>query len=239
MTKFADQLFDDLMQEHGPELAATRMPAAPKRRVAHPVRLAAVAGGIAAVATGVGLMVPGGGTPAYAVTANANGTVTLDVYDQSGIAGANAALRKLGDQVVVVPVKAGCPSITSLPLVPRDAGYLPLQTNVTKSGGGSVTVSVPGGGKSVTVSGKGIPKGDVALVLVQPTSKGTLVWGEEGARCEGEHADQGSRPVVRERPRVHRQQHRPGQVVPELAERGIQGTCGPRREWRRGPRGDL
>jgi hypothetical protein len=180
MTKFADQLFDDLIQEHGPELAATRVAAAPKRRVAHPVRLSAVAGGIAAVATGVGLAVPGGGTPAYAVNANANGTVTLDVYDQSGIAGANAALQKLGERVEVVRVKAGCPSITSLPLVPRDARFIPLRSDVTKSGGDSVTVTVEGGidGKSVTVSGKGIPKGDVAMVLVQPTSKGTLMWGE-------------------------------------------------------------
>jgi hypothetical protein len=178
MTKFADQLFDDLMQEHGPALTAMRAPAAPKRRVAHPVRLAGVAGGVAAVAAGVGLLVPGGGTPAYAVTSNANGSVTLDVYDQSGIAGANAALHKLGQQVVVVPVKASCPSITSLPLVPRDARYVALQNNVTKSGSGSVTVSVPGGGQSITVSGQDVPKGDVALVLVQPTSKGTLMWGE-------------------------------------------------------------
>ena len=179
MTKFADQLFDDLMQEHGSELAATRLPSAPRRHVTHPVRLAA--GGVVAVgavAVGAGFLVPGGGSPAYAVTANANGTVNLDVYDQSGIAPANAALRKLGDgQVVVVPVTAGCPSITSLPLVPRDADYLPIQNDVSKSGNGSVAVSMPGGGHSVNVSGKGIPKGDVDLVLVQATSKDTLVWG--------------------------------------------------------------
>ena len=146
MTKFADQLFDDLMQEHGSESA--------------------------------GLLVPGSSSPAYAATANPNGTVTLDVYDQAGIAGANAALRKLGKgQVVVVPVQAGCPSITSLPLVSGDADYLPFQNNVSNTGNGSVSVSMPGGGHSVNVSGKGIPKGDVDLVLVQATSKDMLVWG--------------------------------------------------------------
>ena len=31
MTKFADQLFDDLMREHGPALARTVPPAHPKR----------------------------------------------------------------------------------------------------------------------------------------------------------------------------------------------------------------
>lgn len=178
MTRFTDQLFDDLMREHGPTLASAKVPAAPKRHLARrPVLLTAGAGGLAVAAT-VGALVAGGGTPAYAVTANANGSVTLAVYDQSGIAGANAALHKLGKPVVVVPVKSGCPSITSLPLVPRDAGYVPLQENVTTSGSGSVTVSVPGGGPSFTASGQGIPKGDVALVLVQPTSRGTLMWGE-------------------------------------------------------------
>jgi hypothetical protein len=177
MTKFADQLFDDLMREHGPALAATRVPAAPQRRVARPVLLAAGAGA-AAVAATAGLLAAGGGTPAYAVTGNADGTVSVAVYNQSGIAGANAALQKLGDRVALVPVKAGCESVTALPLVPRDASYLPLQTSVTKSGGGSVTVSEPGGGQSVTVSGKGIPKGDVDLVLVQETGKGTQMWGD-------------------------------------------------------------
>lgn len=178
MTRFADQLFDDLMREHGPTLASAKVRAAPKRHLARrPVLLTAGAGSLAVAAT-VGALVAGGGTPAYAVTTHSDGTVTLAVYQKSGIAGANAKLRSLGERVVVVPVESGCTSITSLPLVPRHAGYLPLQINVAKSGSGSVTVSVPGGGQSITVSGKGISKGDVALVLVQPTSKGTLMWGE-------------------------------------------------------------
>ena len=73
---------------------------------------------------GHGADVAGGKTPAYAVTSNPNGTVTLAVYKKSGIAGANAKLHELGDsQVYVVPVEAGCPSISSLPApaVPRTA----------------------------------------------------------------------------------------------------------------------
>jgi hypothetical protein len=191
MTKFADQLFDDLMQEHGPLLADVRAPSAPRRRVAHPVRLGAVAGGAAAAAAAVGLVLAGGASPAYAVTSNADGTVSVAVYNQSGITGANAALQKMGDkQVVIVPVKAGCERITSLPLVPRDAGYLPLQTNVSKSASGSVSVSEPG--QSVTVSGKVVPKGDVDLVLVQATSKGTLMWGD----VVGTKTPQGAKALV-------------------------------------------
>jgi hypothetical protein len=176
MTKFADQLFDDLMQDHGPELAATRAPAAPKRRVAHPVRLAAGAGGLAAVAAAVGLLVPGGSSTGFSVTNNANGTVTLDAYDQSGIAGANAELQKMGDRVALVPVRSSCPSITSLPKV-SDAGYLPVQMIVTKKSSGSIAFNVQGV-KQIVVNARDIPKGDVILVPVQPDSNGVLVFGQ-------------------------------------------------------------
>jgi hypothetical protein len=164
MNKFADQLFDDLMQEHGPALASARVPAAPKRRVAHPVRLSAVAGGIAAVAAAVGLLTAGGASPAYAVTANANGSVSLDVYDQSGIAGANQALRTMGDgSVVLVADQNICRSINSLPKVPghpkiRVSGVAKEQLN------GNYLSVAPG---SFTVYAHDIPKGDTLAVVVQ------------------------------------------------------------------------
>jgi hypothetical protein len=168
MNRFADQLFDDLMEEHGPALAAAQVPAAPRRRVAHPVRLLAVAGGIAAVVAGVGLLTAGGGTPAYAVTANANGSVSLDVYDQSGIAGANQALQKMGDkQVDVVPVRAGCPSITSLPKVSGSTKYQFWEIDGTRLD--------PNG--KVTINPHNIPKGETLLVPVETIGKGTYALG--------------------------------------------------------------
>ena len=52
MTRFADQLFDDLMREHGSALAHARVPAVPKRHpAARPVLLTAGAGGLAVAAT--------------------------------------------------------------------------------------------------------------------------------------------------------------------------------------------
>jgi len=52
MTKFADQLFDDLMREHGTVLSDVRVPSAPRRRhTARPALLAAGAGGVAAAVT--------------------------------------------------------------------------------------------------------------------------------------------------------------------------------------------
>ncbi len=152
MTRFADQLFDDLMREHASTLAHTKVPAARKRHAAtRPVLLTAGAGGVAVAATVGSLLATGGGTPAYAVTANSDGTVTLAVYQESGIAGVNAQLRRLGDdRVVVVPVEAGCPSLSSLP-APR----VPAREIIVQGSG-------PGIG---TITVGAVPAGDILLVL--------------------------------------------------------------------------
>lgn len=164
MTKFADQLFDDLMREHGPTLASTAMPAAQKRHPAtRPALMAVGVGGVAAAAT-VGTLVAGGGTPAYAVTTNSNGTVTLAVHQKSGIAQANGKLRSLGERVVVVPVGPHCPSITSLP-GPGPRAH----------GGGKVTVQASSSADgSMTVDAHGIPAGDTLVVAFEPIGKGVL-----------------------------------------------------------------
>lgn len=173
MTKFADQLFDDLMREHGPALAHT-VPSlsrpAPGHHLATRRTLLAAGTACAAVAATAGVLVAGGGTPAYAVTANPDGTVTLAVHQESGIAGANARLRQLGDgQVVVVPVKAGCPGVGSLPApaAPR-SGHIPLQVAVSRDG-------------SVTVKAKGIPAGDILVVGVATTTHGSMVTSGGGS----------------------------------------------------------
>jgi len=166
MTKFADQLFDDLMREHGSTLATTRPPA-PRRHVATRRALLAVGGGGVAVAAAAGVLVAtaggnaaGGNAPAYALTPHSDGTITLAVYQKSGIAAANAKLHQLGDgQVYVVPVGAGCPSISALPApaAPLHGKHPSVRSSV--SVGGSA-------GGSVTVNAKGIPAGDILVVAV-------------------------------------------------------------------------
>lgn len=172
MTKFADQLFDDLVREHGSALAHTR-PSAPRRHAASRRTLLATGTGFVAVAATVGgLVASGGGTPAYALTTHSNGTVTLDVYQVSGITGINTKLHQVGDdQVVVVPVESGCPGMSSLPApaVPPD-GHISVQT------GGSVT------GGSVTVNAKGIPAGDILVVAVETTTTATGHYSMGAAR---------------------------------------------------------
>jgi hypothetical protein len=176
MTKFEDQLFDDLMREHGSTLTNARR-RAPRRHVAtRRALLAAGGGGVAAAAAAAGVLIAaaaggapghsanlaGGTTPAYALTTHSNGTITLAVYQQSGIAAANARLRALGDrQVYVVPVGAGCPGMSSLPApaVPLNGKHLSVQSGVSAGG-------------SVTVDAKGIPAGDILVVAVETASNG-------------------------------------------------------------------
>ncbi len=170
MTKFSDQLFDDLMREHGPALAGVRVTAARKRHVTRPVMLTAGAGGLAAVAA-VGTLVAGGATPAYAVTTHSDGTVTLAVYQKSGIAQANAKLRQVGDgRVVLVPVEPGCPSINSLPAPPGKPGaHLKMGLQVSTGGG-------------VTVDARGVPAGDTLVVAFEATTANGKSMGASSAK---------------------------------------------------------
>src|ERR1700761_102531 len=161
MTRFADELFDDLMREHGSAPPHSRAPAAPKRHpAARPVLLTAGAGGLAVAATVGSLLAAGGGTPAYAVTRNSDGTVTLAVYQQSGIAAANAQLHQLGDeQVIVVPIGSDCPSINSL----RAPAVRARQISVRASSSGD---------GAVTVDAHGIPAGDILVLGWSATGRG-------------------------------------------------------------------
>jgi hypothetical protein len=157
MTKFADQLYDDLMRQHGSLLADTRPPATSRRHIApRRVLLVAGAGGLAAAATVASLAV-GGGSPAYALTTNSDGTITLAVYQASGIAQANAKLHQLGDDVVVVPIRPGCPPPRPPAVSPK--GKL-VSLGVGRSRNGSITLT----GHA--------PAGDIIVVGVETTPEG-------------------------------------------------------------------
>ena len=165
MTRFADDLFDDLMREHGPKLAHTELtyteltytgPPAPRRHIA--TRRTLLAGGAtcAAVAATAGALTAGGATPAFAVTTNHDGSVTVAVYQKSGVAGANARLRQLGDRVVVVPIEPGCPRPAPPVVSPKGRE---INTAIGRSSDGSVTVNA-----------HGIPAGDIMIIGFQTTT---------------------------------------------------------------------
>ena len=109
MSKFQDRLWRELVQEHGARLAQTTRPATNHRRRSRPKLLAGTTVGLAGVGTAVALIVSAAGSsPAFAVTRNNDGTVTVWIRRVEGIAGANARLAALGVRARAVVVAAGC-----------------------------------------------------------------------------------------------------------------------------------
>ena len=155
MTKFEDQLFSQLMEDHGHQLRSTQRLTPARRRVPRPAGLAVGAtGGAAAITAAVLALSSAPAMAAYSVTRH-GATVTVSVQRASGVAGANAALHHMHLRVRVVPVRAGCPPIGSLPR-PHPAPH-PAITVGTKVNGH--------GHRSVSVAVKGpIPAGDTLLL---------------------------------------------------------------------------
>ena len=155
MSKFEDQLFAELMAEHGHQLRAVERPAAARSWVRRPVWLAAgAAGAAAAVTAAVMALSSAPAMAAYSVTRD-DGTVSVSVYNASGVAGANAALDAMHARVVVVPVRPGCPPIGSLPRphpVPHPAVW--VKSRVNGDGHRSVSVKIKGS----------IPAGDTMIL---------------------------------------------------------------------------
>lgn len=175
MTKFADQLFADLMREHGDALRTQPgrpVPAAarPRRRAARPAWLTAGIATVTGAVAGGFVLFGGAAAPAYAVTQNSDGTLSVSVKQASAIDAANATLKAMGVKVVVVPVRPGCPNLSTLtfggPGSPKTPG-----------GHVSVGVSVSGGAVgSITVEAKGVPS-DETMVLAFEDSGGGLFGG--------------------------------------------------------------
>ena len=173
MTRFEDRLFGQLMTEHGHQLRAVERPAPARRRVRRPVWLATGAAAVvAAVTAAVMALGSAPASAAYSVTRHANGTVTVSVNRSSGVTGANAALHAMDARVVVVPVRPGCPPITSLPR-PRPAPHPSVRVGSSVNGHGhrSVTVKVGRGG---------IPAGDTMILAFSGTPRHGTALGAGG-----------------------------------------------------------
>jgi hypothetical protein len=98
MTKFTEHLWSDLVQEHGATIADTERPE-PGRTplLRRPRVLAGSTLGLAAVGTAVGLVLSAaGGTPAFAVTTNGDGSVLVTLNHATALPGANAQLTAMG-----------------------------------------------------------------------------------------------------------------------------------------------
>lgn len=133
MTAFEDGLWTRLVDQHGAD--TVWLPPRRRRALRAPLWGGAAAATAAATAIALGLL--GGSAPAYAVTRNSNGTITLSIYrwSQVRIPEINARFAGLGSRWRVVPVRASC--VTPWP--PKDYGYDITSTVAGGAGSGSVT----------------------------------------------------------------------------------------------------
>jgi hypothetical protein len=130
MSEFEDNLWLSVVREHGDELARTRRAERKYRRAPRPQLLAGTTLGLAAMATAAALLLgASASSPAFAVTRNPDGTVTVDLMQQSGIAGANKRLAAMGVRAQVLPLakqarKFFCPGGTA-PTITFDPASIP------------------------------------------------------------------------------------------------------------------
>jgi hypothetical protein len=130
MSEFEDNLWLEVVRKHGAELASTERTRRTLRRATRPQLLAGTTVGLAAMATAAALLF-GASTspPAFAVTRNADGTVTVNLMQRSGIAGANEKLAAMGIRAQIAvqaktPPKLVCPG-GSVPTITFDPGRIP------------------------------------------------------------------------------------------------------------------
>lgn len=181
MTRFEDQLWADLVADHGDDLAHERVPSLSRRR--RPLVLTAGGIGLAGAATAVALTLTAttGAVSAYAVTANPNGTVTITIKDLVGIKGANEQLAKLGVPIRAVPITANCKTSAVPPPAGRSAGQSGKKVTGgpevpagnghagTPAEGQRVTTTITGGPDGLVIDPKQIPKGATMVLAASKT----------------------------------------------------------------------
>jgi hypothetical protein len=156
MTNFQDNLFSELLVKHGAVLESNESRG--QRSTRRPARIAAGVLAAAAVFAGVGLTALGHSSPAYAVTENPNGTVTVSISDIQAIGPANAELQAMGVRAKAVPMTSDCASLES------QATYVgPFSTPIEQ-------------GDSITI-GSDIPVGYTMLLSVLDSSGSGIGFG--------------------------------------------------------------
>lgn len=97
MSEFEDNLWLEVVRDHGHELVRAGRRARTHRREIRPQLLAGTTVGVAAIATAAALLLGASTTPAaFAVTSNPDGTVSVSLRQASGIVGANRTLAAMG-----------------------------------------------------------------------------------------------------------------------------------------------
>ncbi|HTX32319.1 MAG TPA: hypothetical protein VMD09_13135 [Solirubrobacteraceae bacterium] len=164
MSEFEDNLWLEVVREHGHELARARRPVRKHRRATRPQLLAGTTVGLAVMATAAALLF-GASTspPAFAVTRNPDGTVTVNLRQRSGIAGANEKLAAMGVRAQIAvdtktPPELVCPGGTA-PTITFDPASIPSGEEVVispdQSGAGNAAALKGASSTGVGATGAG------------------------------------------------------------------------------------
>jgi hypothetical protein len=166
MTEFEDNLWLEIVREHGAELASGGRPVRKQRWMPRPQLLAGTTIGLATMTTAAVLLLGASTSPAaFAVTRNPDGTVTVKLLRPSGVAGANQKLAAMGVRAqIVVPMKTPpklvCPGGTA-PTITLDPASIPsrqvvmitpAQPNTSDAEAVKGTGGIPGAGNQVVHS---------------------------------------------------------------------------------------
>ena len=164
MSSFEDGLWQNLMQQHGQELAAGNRirPQQRRRPLVAAAALAVVGAGAVGVATGMF-----GGTPAYAVTEHPNGTVTVSLKEIAAADQTNAELRRRGIPIRVLPYTPDCANTKS---------YTVDESAPETARGDS------NGATGVTLDTTTVPRGDYAVITALSDEHGEIVVMMSGGR---------------------------------------------------------
>jgi hypothetical protein len=155
MTTFQDRLWSDLVRDHGDQMRTHTLAARPAGRRHRPALITGTALCTAGLAVAAALILSAStnAPPAYAVTSNPDGTITVTLHDISALTGLNAELAREGIHAKAVPLIATCanhspmvtmpsgtdPSTYTVTLVPADipAGYIAI-LGATENASGQV-----------------------------------------------------------------------------------------------------
>jgi hypothetical protein len=172
-SRYEDALWDEIVENHYDEIADLRMPApTPRRRpkaLVGATVLTAVGAGVAVIAISASSTT----APAYAVTRNSDGSVSVTLRQLSAIADVNARLKELGVQAVVTRTGGECSSVPT-----KIVRLSPVRVSPSTAPGASWST------KQVTIPGSSpAPPGVVHVLIARRNAGGriALVQGQSNA----------------------------------------------------------
>ena len=194
MSKFEDHLWREFVREHGNDLAQMARRSVKQSRRVRPRLVVGTGVGLVGVGSVLALVLGATTTsPAFAVTRNHDGTVTVSVLRSAGIAGANAKLHRLGIRAQVLP---------QVPVRCRDRSLMAGQGAPAPKG--TVTDA------RWTIDPRQVPAGRTLALTPPPSRRQQRRRGNSGTASSGDSGNSGKRRDRDQRqesgPRLGRQQ---------------------------------